>query len=139
MIPPACSGALSRVVSTLAVVLAVCSGALAQEAARPDRGTGPNRSYAISDIENINLQNGNVNLRIPLASLPPIAGGKLSMGAIARYNSKLWDVLRFQEDAPDLEWSPYVVDMLGAEGGWGIGGGGYSIYFRDANEDFYRL
>jgi len=47
-------------------------------AARPDRGTRPNGSYPISDIENISLQNGNVNLTILLASMPPIAGGKLS-------------------------------------------------------------
>ena len=138
MNPPACSRSLTKVILTVALVFAVCCTTVAQEAARPDRGTGPNRSYAISEIENINLQNGNVHLTIPLASLPPIAGGKLSLSAIARYNSKLWDVLRFQEDAADLQWAPYVVDMPGAGGGWAIGGG-YSIYFRNADEDFYRL
>ena len=61
-------------------------------AARPDRGTRPNGSYAVSDLENISLQNGNVNLNIPLASLPAIAGGKLSWTLTAQYSSKVWDV-----------------------------------------------
>ncbi|HKC65851.1 MAG TPA: hypothetical protein VKB86_19565, partial [Pyrinomonadaceae bacterium] len=50
-----------------------------QTAARPDRGVNPGGAYSVSDVENINLQNGNLNLSIPLASLPPIAGGKLSL------------------------------------------------------------
>jgi hypothetical protein len=49
--------------------LLLSGSALAQSekaAARPDRGTMPNGSYSVSDIENISLQNGNVNLSIPL-------------------------------------------------------------------------
>src|SRR5687767_13065935 len=63
-------------------------------AARPDRGLMPNGSYAVSDIEQISLTNGNLGLRIPLASLPPIAGGKLSLTINAHYNSKIWNVNR---------------------------------------------
>lgn len=83
--------------SILAAVLAgACLTASAQQtAARPDRGIGLS-SYAISDIESINLTNGNLNLSIPLASLPPIAGGKLSLGWRAVYNSKLWNIIRDQ-------------------------------------------
>jgi hypothetical protein len=134
--------------SVFAVALVVCafSAAFGQEAARPDRGTMPNRTYSVSDIENISLQNGNVNLSIPLAALPPIAGGKLSWAVNAQYNSKLWNVTRMQQDDPnDLEWHPYVVDttQLSDLGGWvgGLGGwvgGGYRIVFRDAEEDFDR-
>ena len=112
---------LTRAFSTVAVLCAVYCGAIAQEAARPDRGAALNRNYAISDIENINLQNGNVQLSIPLAALPPIAGGKLSWTVSANYDSKLWDVLRYQEEGPDLQWSPYVVDLPGTGGGWRIG------------------
>lgn len=31
-------------------------------AARPDRGVRPNGTYSVSDIENISLTNGNLNL-----------------------------------------------------------------------------
>jgi RHS repeat-associated protein len=135
MIRPANS--FTRIVSTMAVLFAVSCAALAQEAARPDRGNTLNRNYLVSDVENINLQNGNVQLTIPLASLPPIAGGKLSWTVSAHYNSKLWDVLREQIDQPDLQWAPYVVDLLGTGGGWTIGGQ-YVMEFRNSNNDFSR-
>ena len=138
MIRPAHSNSLARVVFALVMVVAFGGDALTQEAARPNRGTALNRNYAISDIENINLQNGNLQLSIPLAALPPIAGGKLSFTVSANYNSKIWDVLRYQEEGPDLAWSPYVVDVPGWGGGWSIGGA-YAIQFRNANEDFTRL
>lgn len=87
------------------IVLAVCLclhvSALAQtenNAARPERGVNPLGSYAVSDIESISLTNGNLNLSIPLASLPPIAGGKLSWGVRAIYNSKMWDLIREEID-----------------------------------------
>lgn len=68
-----------KIFAVLAVLSFLTSAALAQTtAARSDRGTTPNGSCAVSDLENISLSNGNVNLTIPLASLPPLAGGKLS-------------------------------------------------------------
>src|ERR1700752_5436445 len=89
----------TRVFLTLAIVCLHAAIGLGQTtAARPDRGTMPNSSYAVSDIESISLQNGNVNLNIPLASLPPIAGGKLSWTISANYNSKLWNVTRYQQN-----------------------------------------
>src|SRR2546430_4517366 len=68
-------------------------------AARPDRGVMPAGAYAVSDIENISLTNGNVNLGIPLASLPPVAGGKLGLTLRAEYNSKLWDTVRTERQS----------------------------------------
>jgi len=128
----------SRIFSTLVALLLVCGGVFAQEAARPDRGAALNRNYLASDIENINLQNGNVQLSIPLAALPPIAGGKLSWTVSAHYNSKIWDVLRVQEEPLGTVFMPYVVDVPSAGGGWTIGGA-YSIQFRNANDDFSRI
>jgi RHS repeat-associated protein len=108
-------------------------------AARPDRGTAANGAYSVSDIENINLQNGNVSLDIPLASLPPIAGGKLSWGLNAQYNSKIWDVVRTQQigEAFDLSEEYYVVDTVqqSDRGGWRVTGQ-YSMDIRDAHLDF---
>src|SRR6185436_11647381 len=78
------------------VVMALCSATAFGQgtAARPDRGITPGASYSVSDFESISLSSGNVNLSIPLASLPPIAGGKLKFTLSAVYNSKLWNMTR---------------------------------------------
>jgi RHS repeat-associated protein len=98
----------------------------------------PNGSYSISDIENINVLNGNINIHIPLASLPPIAGGKLSWTLTAQYNTKVWDVTRYQQNDSETTWQPYSVNNPGVGGGWSIGNA-YAIFFRNANDDFERL
>ncbi len=121
------------------VLLFVCAQTAASQdaAARPDRGVMPNGTYSVSDIENISMSNGNVNLQIPLAALPPVAGGKLSWSINAHYNSKLWDLTRVQLDADDEQWQPYVVDtpQLSDRGGWRISGQ-YIMEIRPASWDF---
>ena len=133
--------------SDLAVILSVSLGitALAQSsetAARPDRGLTPATSYAVSDIENINLTNGNMHLSIPLAALPPIAGGKLKVGLSAIYNSKLWDVVHSEQGVTGEFGCPSInvldAPQLGG-GGWGIGGGRYRLTFRNATQDVNYL
>lgn len=84
------SPTFTNVLLALTLTVAFSFDVRAQEASRPERGLVPNGSFSVSDIENINLMNGNVNLNIPLASLPPIAGGKLSWTVSAQYNSKVW-------------------------------------------------
>lgn len=135
-----CRFSLRRPLLLVLVCLLFCSShALSQEAVRPERGAMPNRSYQISDIENINLENGNVNLSIPLASLPPIAGGKLSWTITANYNSKQWNVIREQADSDlDSQWKPYVIDYPAIDGGWTIGNQ-YSLELRNSNDDLNRL
>src|ERR1041385_7141195 len=107
-------------------------------AARPDRGIMPGAAYSVSDIENISLTNGNVQLTIPLASLPPIAGGKLKFTVNAVYNSKLWNVTRQENRLGQFYGCPsWVVDtpQLSDLGGWRIPLG-YQLVFRNAHEDF---
>ena len=92
-------------------------------AARPDRGIMPGASYSVSDVENVSLTNGNVQLTIPLASLPPIAGGKLKFTVSAIYNSKLWNVTRQENRLGQFYGCPsWVVDtpQLSDLGGWRI-------------------
>lgn len=132
------SASLKQALLLLVFCFVFCFHGRAQEASRPDRGIKPNGSHSVSEIENINLLNGNLNLRIPLASLPPIAGGKLSWTFTAQYNSKLWDITRSQGNDDPLTWAPYTVNSPGAGGGWTIGNA-YSIHFRNANDDFQRL
>src|SRR2546425_5824422 len=111
--------------SASALLLTLSTEASGQQtAARPDRGAMPGASYSVSDIENISLTNGNVNLSIPLASLPPIAGGKLKFTLSAIYNSKLWNVTRADNQLPPFSGcSDWVVNnpQLSDLGGWSIG------------------
>ena len=115
--------------------------AIAQNAARPDRGIAPGHTYAVSDIENISLTNGNLNLSIPLASLPPVSGGKLSWAINAVYNSKGWDVKRKEKniivpgDQPTrfMEEIPQVAD-IGYTSGWVVGGI-YTLVGRESRDD----
>jgi RHS repeat-associated protein len=75
--------------------------------AHPDRGISPFGSYSVSDVENISLSNGAVNLAIPLASLPPIAGGKLSLTFKAYYSSKIWDTRSGERRQPGGDEPPH--------------------------------
>ena len=110
--------------------LAVAVNVFCQSASIPDRGVVPTAPYDSSGVENINLQNGNLNLAIPLASLPPIAGGKLSFTLKAYYNSKLYDTYTEErriippENNEGLEASRYYVEIpkLSDVGGWRLGG-----------------
>jgi RHS repeat-associated protein len=109
-----------------------------QPAARPDRGAMPGASYSVSDIESISMVNGNLHLSIPLASLPPIAGGKLKLGISAVYNSKLWNSTRTEHQLPPIgNCANWVVNspQLSELGGWTITAG-YRIEVRNAHEDF---
>src|ERR1051325_3126392 len=111
-----CRNSHASILLLFAILLLSAPLTLAQTtAARPDRGTRPNGSYTVSDVENISLQNGNLNLNIPLASLPPIAGGKLSWSLNAYYNSKVWDVSRTQQlgqTQDPQQPAYYVVDKI---------------------------
>lgn len=130
----------SRFLFVVLVILTALVGTVLGQAtaARPDRGMTSGASYSVSDVESISLTNGNLNLSIPLASLPPIAGGKLKLTLNAIYNSKLWNVTRTEQQQPPLAGCPsWVVNtpQLSPLGGWRIGGG-YSIVVRNAHEDF---
>ena len=138
MIPTSSTSRLIRnsafVAALLTTMVAECFG----QAARPERGVMPTGSYAITDIENVNLTNGNLNLSIPLASLPPMAGGKLGFTIRAEYNSKGWDTVSQELQSDPLNpATKYVVSHLQQSGvsGWRIGGT-YQISFEDITWDY---
>jgi RHS repeat-associated protein len=110
----------------------------------PDRGYQAANSYAISDLESINMTNGNLMMNIPLASLP----GSRGIGATisAHYNSKLWDTrLEKRTDGvctgencqapscPDISSNPIESEyyqsllQLSESGGWRIDNGLYVL------------
>lgn len=123
----------------LAFVVLAAFDCFGQAAARPDRGLTHTDSYSITDIESINLTNGNVNLSIPLASLPPMAGSKLGFTIRAEYNSKGWDTVREELQSDPLNpATKYVVTHLQQAGGWRIAGA-YQISFEDITWDYQWL
>jgi RHS repeat-associated protein len=127
--------AAAAAVLSAAVTFAQTGGSLT---ARPDRGASIGGAYSSSGVDNVSLTGGGLNVSIPLASLPPIAGGKLGLTITATYNSKLWDVGREEGRAPGtIGRMTYVVDVprLSKRGGWRVGAG-YEIEKRDAHEDF---
>ncbi|HEV7645946.1 MAG TPA: RHS repeat-associated core domain-containing protein [Pyrinomonadaceae bacterium] len=114
---------------------------MAQElSGAPEKGTGGLATQAVSEIDNINLQNGNVSLQIPLASLPQIAGGKLSYTLTAYYNSlnlKSSVSQHIGETNPPAPGCPqmYTTTVVNGTDPWTIGGR-YVVEFRDAKVDF---
>jgi hypothetical protein len=133
---------LTPVIALFLLVLS-CEMLSAQEmAARPERGFGSIGGHQSSGFDSIDLKNGTVNLQFPLASLPPVSGGKLGYALSATYNSKLWDVHRAEfyglTNGGAGCQERYITSTIGRaeNAGWRIGGG-YEIFFRDAyNDDF---
>src|SRR6266545_3951981 len=126
----------SNISLTIILLASLSVMSLAQTASRPDRGVGTLGSYSISDIENINLTNGNVNLSIPLAALPPVAGGDLSWALHAEYNSKMWDrfTVEIPPGQPPTDGITEFTLQLG-DGGWRIGKI-YEMEAHTAEEDY---
>ena len=74
----------------------------AQDTEVAERGLQVTGSYRLGDIETVNTKNGNVMLRVPLASLPPGRGGDPGFQLTLNYNSKLWDIyVEHVEDPSD--------------------------------------
>jgi hypothetical protein len=62
----------------------------AQELANVAKGFNPSGSFAVGDVDNVNLFNGNLVIQIPLGQSYPVNGG-LSYGLTLVYNSQVWE------------------------------------------------
>ena len=72
-------------------VLLVSSATLAQQQhPRFERGFNENRLYDLSDLDQVNLFNGNLSISIPIGQSYPL-GGDRSFQMKLVYNSKVWD------------------------------------------------
>lgn len=137
------SEALVRVMLLAALSALLGAHAAAQtNGARPDRGATPGASYSVSGFDSVSLTNGNVGLSVPLASLPPLPGGKLGLTLNAVYNSKLWDVRRVERRVTGVsgfdtyvEDTPELSDLVKDLGGWRVTGR-YRVVLRDASESY---
>jgi RHS repeat-associated protein len=58
---------------------------------QPDRGFQFANSYAAGNIDAVNVNNGNVVVNLPIASLPAGRGTSPGFSVTLQYNSKLWD------------------------------------------------
>lgn len=83
----------------------------------PKTGTYAGASFASSQIESVNITNGNLMVNLPLVSLPPGRNG-LSAGVRLTYNSKLWTTET--EQFPDCigHWVNQTFLYESEEGGW---------------------
>ena len=118
-----------RYSATLLLGLLLAAGALPGQVSPPvgqrgkaGRGLTPAASFALSEIETINLVNGNLLLRMPVVSLPPGRGGS-SFTLHLLYNSQIYDVQKAIETPhPDMDataqYLVYRTLIASSEGGW---------------------
>jgi hypothetical protein len=135
----------------------LCVTIHAQQNRTPDRGFKANASYSISNIENVNMSNGNLLLNIPIASLPSGRGSSPGFTVSLVYNSKLWDSQmerRTDGLGEGIEGLYYTRELVkqSNSGGWFVDAGtGYQLILSDrrdlesdapctvsAGEDAYR-
>jgi RHS repeat-associated protein len=108
-------------ISLALLVPAVCRAQSIPNQVGPQNATGTQAYDPYGGTrENINLGNGNLNLQIPLISLPGRNGHNLSLAL--RYDSKIWNP--HSEFDPDTGQTFYYWDFNdpgdGAAAGWGF-------------------
>jgi RHS repeat-associated protein len=127
---------LSKVIAIITSILLMVIISSAQDR-NPTRGYKAGNSYSISDIENVNLSNGNLMMHIPLASLPAGKGTSPGYTVALNYNSKLWNSKQERRtdgigsNPEDLYYIRELVEPS-EQGGWYLDSGGYrlSLYNR---------
>lgn len=82
--------------------------AMAQKHPNVELGFNADRLYHLTDLDSVNLYNGNLILRIPLGDTYP-ANAEFRYGLTLVYNGKFWDFHREQEPDDDDE------DSLGGD------------------------
>src|SRR5437870_13242449 len=73
-----------------AAVLAINTGAFAQQSQNDDRGIVPGKTYQQGDLDTINLFNGNLNLSIPIGQTYRV-GGQVAYGFTMHYGGNPWE------------------------------------------------
>jgi hypothetical protein len=97
------------------VVITVAAHSQGSEPQDPKRGMQPGAPLSISDIENINLANGNLSLNMPLVNLPKGRGPGGWIGYV--YNSKLYKPIG-EEILVGIEMTDQNVLYPSDDGGW---------------------
>lgn len=117
--------------ATFLVLLTQPMNTVAQDR-NPTRGLKAGNAYSISEIENVNLSNGNLMLNIPVAELPGGRGTSPGYTVTLRYNSKLWNAHQERgfDNIPDDNGNGYYFKELlesSQDGGWHLDAGEYQL------------
>src|SRR5689334_7342482 len=111
-----------KIIALASFVLGCHSPAWAQSTLQtmPQRGLIPTGSYSVSDLETVNVVNGNLFYRIPLTSLPPGRAGWTASVNLT-YNSQIYDI--YPEAGTTQTGDPTLFEHLGLSqwGGWQYG------------------
>lgn len=127
----------TRLVAILGIFLVVASCVFGQETSQFDKGTPPQHaagvsslgSYTSADLGTINLTNGALNIKLPLAS---VGGRGFSVPLTLNYSSKIWSANRNSDFADEtgnhpVAYAKYadienLIDIYSRIGpGWTIG------------------
>jgi hypothetical protein len=116
-----------------------CPAGIQVQAQDPDgkpssRGVQPGGSYALSELETVQLNGGNLSYAIPLAALPPSRGGKLRPAVSLLYNSRLYDTkVTIASGSQNYTQTDLVMPQTGA--GWRYGVW-YQLDVRDRSTNY---
>jgi hypothetical protein len=112
----------SKIAYVVALILSALSAARldAQLASSQTAGISAFESYQHTDIDSVNLANGNLYVHIPLVSFPQL-GDKLNLNYIVRFNAPEWTTTvtasmipeYYSEQTYEAEWflsNPYFTD-----------------------------
>ena len=119
---------LTTLIITTVIFIVLLPLVASGQSSVPDRGFQPGGSYALSDIETINTNNGNLMLNLALGKLAPGRGG-ISGQLNLHYDSKLYNTqTQYYEDWDHMmfgEPQKIIRNMLvtSDQGGWHYGTG----------------
>lgn len=90
--------------ATLLLTVLVAPGMHAQAFPHPniERGFAADKTFAVGDVDSVNMFNGNMSLRIPIGPEFHV-GANLSYQFALHYNSKVWDHELYPPKHPDLD------------------------------------
>lgn len=110
---------LRRLMAILLVTAIRLSVAAQQQLPTLEKGFQPERLYHFGDIDNVNVFNGNLIIKIPIGAAYPVDGA-LSYQLTLSYNSKIWDLVNTNRGA-----QAFPSKRSNAGLGWVIGFGRY--------------
>jgi len=103
-------------VGLTAFLLLLATGAGAQRFASQKRGLGAATAFAVSELDHVNLFNGNLVLTLPLRSYP--VGPNLSYQATLTFNGNSWDHEEIY--CPGAYFQPIPSKTTNAGHGWSL-------------------
>jgi RHS repeat-associated protein len=108
---------MTKLISLCTFFAVLASAQTAPLETKPQRGFLPSAVYSLSELDSINTVNGNLSLRIPLASLPPGRAGH-SFDVELLYHSQIYDISIGRRMSPSSNEVLTQELTNGKTGGW---------------------